>query len=84
MTNHLYFAENPIRFGSVVTKKYELLKGMSLVPSIQILTASRLTQHNELWISHYILYGIYADYVQTWKEGTHDKHNINSYFFVSN
>ena len=25
ITNYLHFAENPIRFGSVVTKEYEFL-----------------------------------------------------------
>ena len=29
ITNYLHFIRNPIRFGSVVTKKYEFLLGMS-------------------------------------------------------
>ena len=37
VTNYLHFGENPIRFGSVVTKKCGFLLGMSYVPSIQVL-----------------------------------------------
>ena len=29
ITNYLHFTKNPVRFGSVVTKKYEFLLGMS-------------------------------------------------------
>ena len=43
ITNYLHFVENPIWFGSVVTQKYEFLYGMSLVPSIQVLTDVILT-----------------------------------------
>ena len=54
MTNYLHLSKNPMPFGSVVTMKliffvtYVILK----VPSIQLLTEGRLTQHNEHGIPH--------------------------------
>ena len=37
ITNYLHFGGNSIQFGSVVTKKYGFLLGISQVPSIQVL-----------------------------------------------
>ena len=45
VTHYLRFAENPIRFNPVVTKKCEFLYRMSRVHFVQVLTNCRLTMH---------------------------------------
>ena len=71
-----------IWFGSVVTKKLEFLYSiMSLVPSIQVWQPAdsysmNLEFHTPVEWFMQIMY-------KTWMEGTHDKHNKNSYFFVT-
>ena len=57
----------------------EILYGISLVPSIQVLTASRLTLHNELGIPHSCWMVMQIMY-KTWMEGTHDKHKKKNIF----
>ena len=57
---------------------------MSLVPSIQVLTASRLTLHNELRIPD-SCWMVYAYYVQI-LDGRHSWqtfHDKNPYFFMT-
>ena len=54
---------------------------MPLVPSIQVLTASR-TLHNEHGIHTPVEWFMQIVY-KTWMEGTHDKHNKIPYFLMT-
>ena len=85
ITNYQHFAENPIRFGSVVTKK-EIVNFVRYVISLFHPSFDRQQTHTNYTMNsefHAPVECFMQIMYKTWMEGTHDKHNKNPYFFVT-
>ena len=72
ITNYLHFAKKPIRFGSVVTKKYKKIVWYVTSPFHPSFDSQQA--HTTQWTRNSTVEWFVQIMYKTWMEGTYDKH----------